>query len=138
MTGDENEKPGEPKKLDKKELWQLYEMYLSADPEDREVLKGLFSLADLPIPFTLPQPPEEVKPAWAIAALRQLIKQSQALARENARVMLGVQKIDEELGNRMLIETHMAQRNFQGVLQDIIRQLEQKGTNFGWDAKGSK
>ena len=123
MAEEENDKPIEPSNQEQRDL---YDMYLQADEEGREVLKGLFALAGLPVPFTLPLPPEHVTPQMAIAALRGLVGKSQALARENARVMLGIQKIDEELGNKMLIDAHLTQGKYQELLNGIIAELQKK------------
>ena len=125
MAEDENGESIEPPNREQRDL---YDMYLQADEEGRETLKGLFALAGLPVPFTLPPPPENVTPQMAIAALRTLIAKSQALARENARVMLGISQIDEQLGNKMLVDAHLTQGRYQDLLKEIITELQGKGS----------
>ena len=108
------------------ELKKLLDLYLQADEYSREMLKPLFILAGIPLPVVLSRPPDVVTPALGIAALETLIRQSQVLARENLRVMLGIRKIDEQLGHTMLIDAHIAQGRFQEILQAIIEDLKQR------------
>jgi len=117
--------------IDKK---KLYELWLHADPESRELLKWMFHVVGLPVPFTLPEPPEEMSEALAIPALKTLIRQSQALARENLRVSLGVTKLSVELGNRMISDAILAQVQFQEIIKGIIAELE-KVENLPPDAE---
>lgn len=112
--------------LSGEEVRKLFELYRQADDEGREQLHVLFALAGLPPPVSLPRPPEEVTPEMGIAALQNLVRQSQALARESARVMLGIQRIDVLLGHRMLIDAHLAQGHYQEILHAIIADLEQR------------
>lgn len=128
MAEDENDEPKEPLNQQRRDL---YDMYLQVDEEGREILKGLFVLAGMPILFTLPQSPENVTTQMAVAALQGLIGKSQSLARENARVMLAVQKVDEELGNKMLIDAHMTQGKYQELLKGIIDELQKAAAKVG-------
>jgi len=73
---DENQRPeGEPeepqlhwnKDLSEREK-RLYEMWLKASAEEREIMLPLFELAGVQPPFTLPEPPEVVTPEMAALA----------------------------------------------------------------------
>lgn len=123
MSQDQENQGTEP---EDEEARSLYELYAHSDDAMREAMKPLFALMGLPVPFTLPQPPEDVTPEMGVAALRMLVRQSQALARENMRVMLGIQKIDPLLGHKMLLDAHFAQGRYQEILQEIIADLNQR------------
>jgi hypothetical protein len=125
---DANKRPDETDGDDKPDFdkRKLYELWASSDQEGRELLRWLFHVVGLPVPFTLPEPPEEMSEALAIPALKTLIRQSQALARENMRVSLGVTKLSVELGNRMISDASLAQVQFQEVIKGIISELEKQ------------
>ncbi len=84
----------------------------------------LFEQVGLPIPFTVAQPPDQVTPKMAIAALGQLLQQSAMLGRENARVSLGVSQIDQDLGAQMIPGFFLALKSYQDLLKGIIEQLK--------------
>jgi hypothetical protein len=125
---DANKRPDETDGDDKPDFdkRKLYELWASSDQEGRELLRWLFHVVGLPVPYTLPEPPEEMSEALAIPALKILIRQSQALARENMRVSLGVTKLSVDLGNRMISDAVLAQIQFQEVIKGIIAELEKK------------
>jgi hypothetical protein len=120
--------PGEPAWVTDPELQRqmMYHLYLQASDEGRALMAPLFEQVGIPLPFTVAQPPDQVTPKMAIAALGQLLKQSAMLGRENARVSLGVSQIDQELGARMIPGFFLAVKGYQDLLKDIIEQLKAK------------
>ena len=101
----------------------MYHLYLQANEEGRALMAPLFEQLGLPIPFTVAQPPEQITPKMAIAALNQLLHQSAMLGRENARVSLGVSQLDQELGTQMVTGFFLALKHYQDLLKGIIEQL---------------
>jgi hypothetical protein len=135
MMEDENQRPeGEPeepqlhwtKDLSEREK-RLYEMWLKASAEEREIMLPLFELAGVQPPFTLPEPPEVVTPEMAALAIEKLIHQSAMLLRENMRVSMGLEKIDRSFADRLLGEATMTQLTYQQILKEVRTEIERQG-----------
>ncbi len=108
------------------QLQMMHHLYLQASDEGRALMAPLFEQLGLPLPFTVAQPPEQVTPKMAIAALSRLLQQSAMLGRENARVSLGVSQIDQELGAQMIPGFFLALKSYQELIRGIIEQLKAK------------
>jgi hypothetical protein len=128
MSEEKNEetRPGDPAWVTDPELQRqmMYHLYLQGSSEGRALMAPLFEQVGLPIPFTVAQPPDQVTPKMAIAALSRLLQQSAMLGRENARVSLGVSQIDQELGAQMIPGFFLALKSYQDLLKGIIEQLK--------------
>src|SRR5690349_9105606 len=128
MSEEKNDgaQPGDPAWVTDPELQRqmMYHLYLQASDEGRALMAPLFEQVGLPIPFTVAQPPDQVTPKMAIAALSRLLQQSAMLGRENARVSLGVSQIDQELGAQMIPGFFLARKRYLDLLKGIIEQLK--------------
>jgi hypothetical protein len=85
-------------------------------PQEREWARLVNESLNL---FTLPEPPEHLTPHMAKMALQHLIMLDQRFGTEVMRVMMGIHRLDPELGEQMV---GFIPRYF-GPLQKEIKQM---------------